>query len=92
MPVKERLVSKYDNKTDCSIVPLHCFCVSHSAKQDIIIIMSIAIICLARVTLKKRLNMNFRAKKKEHTFTNIYFFTRHHNVQMYTTNVTRHTH
>ena len=73
--MKECLVSKYENKINRNTVPLCYFCVSHSAQQDIIITMCIAVILLARVNLRKRLKMNFGVKKNKHTFTNIYLFT-----------------
>jgi len=52
--VKECLLSKYDNKIDRNTVPLYYSCVSHWAQQDIIIVMWIAIMLLARVTLRKK--------------------------------------
>ena len=48
--MKECLVSKYETKIDFNMVSFYYFSVSHSAQQDIIIEIRIAIILLDRVT------------------------------------------
>ena len=80
---KDTLVSRHENKIEHNTLPLYCFCVTHSAQQFIIIIMSIALICLARVIVRKRLNKNFSVKRINTRLTNIYFITCHHNAVCY---------